>query len=388
MGLPLGLSFAQAGHRVTLYDINRKSLALLAEGRMPFQEEGGEAALHACLGKTLHLSNEVTSITDKDAIVCIVGTPIDEHLNPQVQRLLTLADELASHLRPSQLFVLRSTLYPGATLRVHDHLQRKVPGIDVAFCPERVVQGHALTETRRLPQIVSGVGVRARARARTLFGSISKTILELEPTEAELAKLFCNAWRYIAFAVANQFYNVCADNDIDYYRVHSTIVRDYPRMAGLPLAGFAAGPCLFKDTMQLSAFFQNDFPLGHSAMLVNEQMPRTVVRQLQRHGNLNGKKVGILGMAFKADSDDTRESLAFKLRKLLLVEGAETACADPFVDLPWLTPLDDVLATADLLVIAAPHSCYATLEPRQPVVDIWNLLGQGGLLHEPNADPR
>lgn len=379
-GLPLGLSLAKAGHDVTLYDIDKRALAMLAEGRMPFQELGAEEVLARHLGKNLHVSNVPSVLTNKDVVVCIVGTPIDEYLNPQVQRLLSLVDELATHLNDQQLFVLRSTLYPGATARVHEQLSRVLPGIDVAFCPERIVQGNGLAEIGSLPQIVSGMTDSALVRARRLFESICKTVIELTPMEAELGKLFCNAWRYIAFGVANQFYSVCAENDIDYYRVRRAIVQDYPRMAGLPLAGFAAGPCLFKDTMQLSAFFPNDFPLGQSAMLVNEQMPRTVIRQLMRHTDIKNKAVGILGMAFKGDSDDVRDSLAFKLRKLLIVEGARPLCTDPFVQLPWLERLDEVLSEADLLVIAAPHQCYAELKPRQPIVDVWNLLRLGGLL--------
>src|SRR5207248_1687249 len=141
-------------------------------------------------------------------------------------------------------------------------------GIDVAFCPERVVQGFAIREIGTMPQMISAVSERGLARARTLFQRICPSTVDLTPMEAELSKLFCNAWRYITFAVANQLYTVCADHGIDYYTILDAVTRDYPRMKGLPKAGFAAGPCLFKDTMQLAAFFPNEFPLGHAAMLV------------------------------------------------------------------------------------------------------------------------
>src|SRR4029077_1855850 len=165
------------------------------------------------------------------------------------------------------------------------------------FCPERVAQGAAIKEIGTMPQMISGVGERALARARNLFRRICPVTVDLKPMEAELAKLFCNAWRYITFAIANQFYTVCADHGVDYYDIWEAVTRDYPRMKGLPKAGFAAGPCLFKDTMQLAAFFANDFPLGHAAMLVNEQLPRAVVRQLAHKHDLTTKTVGILGMA-------------------------------------------------------------------------------------------
>jgi len=380
VGLPLGLSFAKAGLDVCLYDINQQSIASLREGRMPFIEEGGEELLRAHLGKNLTLSSDPNVLSAADDVVCVIGTPIDEHLSPKLSGLIDAVDQLRAYLRPNQLFVLRSTVFPGATLKIQAHLQKHVPGIDVAFCPERVAQGFAINEIGTMPQMISGVGERAIARARRLFARICPSTVDLEPVEAELAKLFCNAWRYITFAVANQLYSLCADNGIDYYTIHDAVTRDYPRMKGLPKAGFAAGPCLFKDTMQLASFCPNELPLGHAAMLVNESMPRGLVRQLQSKFDLKDKTVGILGMTFKGDNDDVRESLAFKLRKLLRLECKEVLCTDEFAQLPWLLPVDKVLAQADIIVIGSPHSAYKTLAPRQPVLDPWNLLGRGCLL--------
>lgn len=381
VGLPLGLSFAAAGLRVVLFDINANVFAQLRDGHMPFMEEGGAELLRAHMGKNLTLSNDPECLAQVDNIVCIVGTPIDEHLNPQVDHLLRTVDEIGKHLRSTQLFVLRSTVFPGATEAIDRHLQRLVPGIDVAFCPERVTQGHALREISGMPQIISGVQERALARARALFQTICPTTIELEPIEAELAKLFCNAWRYITFAIANQFYTVCAENRIDYYAIWEAMRRDYPRMQGLPKAGFAAGPCLFKDTMQLASFFANDFPLGHSAMLVNEQLPRRIVRLLDQQIHLADKRVAILGMTFKGDTDDFRESLAFKLRKLLQLECREVLCTDEYASLPWFGPLEEAIAQADAVIIGAPHSRYHSLKLDKPFVDPWNILGRGGLVN-------
>jgi UDP-N-acetyl-D-mannosaminuronic acid dehydrogenase len=218
-------------------------------------------------------------------------------------------------------------------------------------------------------------------RARDLFACMAETVIELEPLEAELGKLFCNSWRYIVFASANQFYSLCVAHGLDFYRIWDAITRDYPRLAGFPRAGFAAGPCLFKDTMQLAAFYDHEFSLGQSAMLVNEGLPRVLVQHLRdAAAPLAEKTVGLLGMAFKGDIDDTRESLAFKLKKVLTLECREVLCTDELARGPWWSPLEDVLARADLLVIASPHSRYRGLAPRQPVLDPWNLLGRGGLL--------
>ena len=275
VGLPLGLSFAEAGVDVVLFDINANSVRSLHEGKMPFAlGEGGEELLRRHIGNRLTASIDPETLRTCEHIICVIGTPIDEHLNPKVDTLIDAVKGLVPYLNASQLFVLRSTVFPGATQKVYEHLQRWVQGIDVAFCPERVAQGAAVKEiVDDAPDDLSGVGERALGRARYLFRQICPETVELQPIEAELAKLFCNAWRYITFAIANQFYTVCADHEVDYYDIWEAVTRDYPRMKGLPKAGFAAGPCPSSDTMQLARISSaNDFPLGHAAMLVNEHV--------------------------------------------------------------------------------------------------------------------
>jgi UDP-N-acetyl-D-mannosaminuronic acid dehydrogenase len=379
VGLPLAIAFAAKGCEVTIVDINAAAVEAVNNGIVGFMEEGSEEQLRRYIGKNLRATTDASAARAVDNVICVVGTPIDEHLNPQVDKLIALTDSLKPHLRAGQLFVLRSTVFPGATQMVAAHLQANVPGVDVAFCPERVAQGYSLKEIAELPQIVSGTTPKARTRARALFGLLTEKIIDLETTEAELSKLFCNAWRYTVFAVSNQFYALCAANGIDYYRVWEAVTRDYPRMKGLPKAGFAAGPCLFKDTMQLAAYFNNDFTLGQSAMLVNEGLPRVLMQQLRKH-DLRSKTVGILGMAFKGDNDDARDSLAFKMKKLLAIESKRVLCSDPYVKSSGLVSLEEVLETADIIVIGAPHTVYKTLRPTQPVLDVWNHLGRGGLL--------
>jgi UDP-N-acetyl-D-mannosaminuronic acid dehydrogenase len=274
---------------------------------------------------------------------------------------------------------------PGSTALVDRWIAARVPNIDVACCPERVAQGHSIREIRTLPQIVAGTTPRATARAAALFARVAATVIEVAPLEAELAKLFCNAWRYVSFAVSNQFYQICTESGLDFYRVYDAATRDYPRMRSLPRAGFTAGPCLFKDTMQLACFGERRFSLGQAAVEINEGFPLQLLKQL-RPLNLADKTVGLLGMAFKGDSDDTRDSLAFRMRKLLHLEAGRVLCTDPLVSLPWLTPLPVVLAEADVLVLTAPHSTYSGLTPRQPTLDPWNLLGRGGNVFFPEID--
>ena len=379
VGLPLAVTLAAKGCDVTIVDIDANAVAAVNAGKVGFVERGAEGLLRRHIGGNLRATTESEGVVGTDVVICVVGTPIDEHLNPQVNKLRLVVEQLRGYLRAGQLFVLRSTVFPGATQHFARWLEDRIPGMDLAFCPERVAQGYAVEEIGSLPQIVSGVTPRALARARALFELVAAEIVELSTTEAELGKLFCNAWRYISFGVANQFYSLCADNNIDYARVHAAICKDYPRMRGLPGAGLAAGPCLFKDTMQLAAYYQNNFSLGQAAMLVNEGLPRLLVAQMRRLG-LATKTVGILGMAFKGDNDDTRESLAFKLKKLLELECRRVLCTDPLVKGDWLLPLEQVLDEADALIVGAPHSRYRDLRPRQPVLDPWNLLGRGGLL--------
>jgi UDP-N-acetyl-D-mannosaminuronic acid dehydrogenase len=212
-----------------------------------------------------------------------------------------------------------------------------------------------------------------------LFSPLGVELIEMSPLEAELDKLFTNVYRYISFAVANQFYMVASEWNIDPYRILHAMKKDYPRAAHLPMPGFAAGPCLFKDTMQLSAFTSDHFPLGQAAMQVNEGLPAYIVSALERrYGGVAGKCVGILGMAFKADSDDPRASLSYKLRKLLRWNGAEVLATDPYVVDDRLVPLERVLAESEILVLGAPHRQYRGLQVGgKDVVDVWGALGTG-----------
>ena len=212
-----------------------------------------------------------------------------------------------------------------------------------------------------------------------MFRHLTSNTIRTTSKEAELTKLFTNTWRYMKFAVANQFFAIADQAGVDYTNVLRAIREDYPRAADLPGPGFAAGPCLFKDTMQLAAFTSDHFPMGQAAMQINEGMPAYIVSALERrHGSLRGRTVGILGMAFKAESDDIRASLSFKLRKLLEWAGATVLCTDPYVEDARLSPLDDVLERSEILVIGAPHRAYRSLDlTGREVVDIWNATGGG-----------
>jgi UDP-N-acetyl-D-mannosaminuronic acid dehydrogenase len=250
----------------------------------------------------------------------------------------------------------------------------------IAFCPERIVQGYAVEELQRLPQIVSGTTSEAEDAAATLFGHIAPEIVRLSPMEAELVKLFSNAYRYIQFAVTNQLYLIANSAGVDYYRVLEAMKKGYPRLADIPGAGLAAGPCLFKDTMQLAAFYKNQFSIGHAAMLVNEGLPMFVVDNLSSRCNLEEKTVGLLGMAFKANNDDPRSSLSYKFKKLLMFRAKAVLTTDPYIRTdPALLPVEEVIAKSDILILCAPHSAYRELNlGDKEVIDIWNFWAGRG----------
>ncbi len=383
IGLPLGIVFAHAGVRVDLLDVDTAKIALVNAGRMPFLEKSAEEVLRNVIGKTLNATQDNACLCDADSVVAVLGTPLDEHLNPEVGDFVRNIDAAIDHLPEDTLLVVRSTVYPGVTKMVYDRIQHRGRKIYVAFCPERIAEGKAMEEIGKLPQIISAFEPEALKRARQLFGLINSEMIELAPLEAELAKLFTNSWRYLNFAISNQFYLIAESYGIDFYRIHDAVTQHYPRMSGFARAGFAAGPCLLKDTMQLSAFCGNNFFMGHAAMLANEGLPNFVVSQLRKVG-LAGKKVTILGMAFKADSDDKRESLSYKLRKLLIFEAEKVLCSDPFIHDPDFVPLDHAVQQADIIVLGAPHSVYRnlTIPSGKRVIDVWGFWGEHNLHRE------
>src|SRR5215469_6630804 len=374
VGLPLGIVLAsKAGLQVDLLDIDPAKVDLVNSGKMPFLERGADELLRQVAGKSLRATLDPKVINTADAVITVVGTPVDRHLNPTVGEVYRSIDALLDHMRDGTLLVLRSTVYPGVTKLVYDRLNRLNRNVLLAFCPERIAEGNAIEELIKLPQIVSGFEPEATAAASKLFGLIAPSLIELAPPEAELAKLFTNAWRYANFAISNQFYMLAQSRGLDFYRIHDAVTRDYPRMRSFAKAGFAAGPCLLKDTLQLAAFSQNNFFLGHAAMLINEGLPMFLVEQLRPH-DLANKRVAILGMAFKAESDDKRDSLSYKLKKLLEVEALEVLCTDPFIKEEGFVPMETAIRKADIVIVGAPHTAYRDLEipAGKIVIDPWN----------------
>jgi len=383
VGIPLVLSFAAKGLKVNVNDLNLDSLACLKAGRLPFIEYGAEELLaNALRDERLIFTSKPSEISSSGPVIITIGTPVDEFLNPERHVIQQCIDTLLPYLGNEQLLILRSTLYPGTTDWISAYLERLNRSFKVAFCPERIVQGYGVDELAGMPQIVSGNSPEAAEEAAMLFRSIAPEIVMLDPIEAEFAKLFNNAYRYIEFAVTNQFYLIAKSAGLDYQRILRAMKYKYPRARNIPTPGYAAGPCLVKDTMQLTAFARNEFSLGNAAMLVNEGLPLHIIADLRRRYDLGKMTVGLLGMAFKSEIDDIRASLSYKFKKMLNGYAREVLTTDPFVTVdPDLLPFDEVVERSDVLILCTPHNSYKDADLKgKPVVDVWGMLENVNLI--------
>src|SRR6266487_4969205 len=353
VGLPLAIALARQGGLVGVYDVSEAAVSTVNSGLLPSDEPGAAEALKQVVAEgRLEAFSDSAVVATAEHVIMVIGTPVDEHLNPDQGAILKALSECARYLRDGQVLILRSTVYPGVTALVEEMVARLGVRMDVAFCPERIAEGKAMTELSELPQIVSSRTPRGADRASALFSMLTPVLVHMTPEEAELAKLFTNAWRYIKFATANQLYMMANDRGLDFEQIRQGLMLDYPRAADMSAAGFAAGPCLFKDTLQLAAYNNNNFALGHTAMTINEGLPLYLVHRLEQRFNLRDMTVGILGMAFKGGSDDIRSSLSYKLKRILAFKANKVLCADPHVTVdPNLVPHEELMARSDLLVI-------------------------------------
>ena len=389
VGLPLALSFADRGLRVMGIDNDPVRLNAVREGQMPFQETGTDELL-ARLHPTglLALTDRVEDAAAADHIVITLGTPSFSHIEIDMSAVRSVVDDLIAHLRPGHALTLRSTIAPGTTEFVAGYIAKHrdfTIGEDlfVAHCPERIAAGHFLEEISTLPCIVGGVGERSGEVVGNLFEVFGARIVQTTPVQAELAKIWTNIIRYTQFALPNLLMMDCDQYGANVFDVIDLINRDYPR-GGIARPGFTAGTCLRKDFT-----FSEERSSAPGMLLavsrVNETVPHFLVEGVKRRlGTLSGRKVAVLGLAFKADTDDERDSLAHKLVRLLERELADVAIHDPHVATPTLG-LDEAAAGAEVVFVATNHSEFCsprTLErigelgsAECLVVDPWNCFG-------------
>ncbi|MBA3329099.1 MAG: nucleotide sugar dehydrogenase [Solirubrobacterales bacterium] len=389
IGLPLALSFADRGLRVLGVDKDPERLAAVRDGQMPFYEPGAQDALaRVRAADTIAVTDRVAHAAQADCIVITLGTPSFSHVEIDIRDIRSALDDLLPHLRPGHTIALRSTIAPGTTEFVAGYLAKHrgfVIGEDVfvAHAPERIAAGRFFEEIGTLPCIVGGVGEASGERVGALFDVFGAPIVQTTPVQAELAKIWTNILRYATFALPNLLMMDCEQHGANVFSVIDLINRDYPR-GGIAMPGLTAGTCLRKDFA-----FSEERSAAPGMLLavsrVNESVPLFLVEGLKRRmGSLNGRKVAVLGLAFKGNTDDERDSLAHKLIRLLERELADVTVHDPRVATPT-PPLEETVAGADAVVVAANHSEFCTDATLRRIgalaggdaliVDPWNCFG-------------
>ena len=388
VGLPLALSFADRGLSTVGVDRDRAILDSVRAGTMPFHERGTQELLDRVgRGDLFALSDRIEDAAEARHIVLTLGTPTFSHIEIDISDIRSALDALLPVLRPGHHIVLRSTVAPGTTDFVAGYIEQQrglTVGRDVfvAHAPERIAENHFVEEIASLPHIVGGVDDESTDRVARLFEVFGSRIERTTPVQAELAKIWTNIFRYANFALPNLLMMNCEQYGANVFEVIDLINRDYPR-GGIAMPGLTGGTCLRKD-FAFSEERSSAPGMLMSVSRVNESVPLFLVEGMkQRLGPLRGKKVAVLGLTFKRDSDDLRDSLSAKLIRLLERELAEVATHDPHAPLPD-AGLDDVVQGAHAVIIATNHSEFSdhgtlrTVTERAPgalVVDPWNAFG-------------
>lgn len=375
IGLPLGLLFAEKGIKVNLYDKNLYAIKKINNSELPFVEENGVKLLKKNKKKIFATSNK-NCISKSNILIVCIGTPVKNN-KPDLIFFFKLFKEIKNLLNPNQLIIIRSSIYPGTCKKIYQFLGKNFTNI--SYCPERVVQGKSISELPKLPQVISGISSSAINKSKNLFSLICKKTIVTSILEAELIKLFSNAWRYINFSISNEFYMACENFNIKFDRIRKIMIDGYERNKNIPTAGFAAGPCLYKDTMQLNSFLKQSFSLGKVSTKINQKLPYFIYKQLLNKfkNNLKYKKIGILGITFKADIDDIRDSLALELFNLLKRKKLKVIFSDNYnLTLKKNLNQKKLISKSDIIIIGAPHKVYKTIKiPKNKyLIDIWGFI--------------
>jgi UDP-N-acetyl-D-mannosaminuronic acid dehydrogenase len=384
VGLPLALCFADRGLAVLGVERDRSVLDSLDAGNMPFHETGTQELLERVLRRgALRCTQIVQDAAAAEHIVLTLGTPAHIHVEIDMSQIRGVIDDLLPVLREGSSLVLRSTVAPGTTEWVAGYIAQRrgfSVGEDlfVSHVPERIAESHFLEEIATLPCIVGGVGAGSGAKAAELFEAFGTEIVQTTPVQAELAKIWTNILRYTEFALPNLLMMNCEEYGANVFEVVDLINRDYPR-GGMAPPGLTAGSCLRKDFV-----FSEERSSAPGMLMavsrVHETVPLFLVEGLKRRlgGSLRDRKIAVLGLSFKRDSDDVRDSLSFKLIRLLERELAHVARHDPHVP-SESEPLESALAEVDAVVVATNHSAFEDIVPRLPtgalLVDPWNVTG-------------
>ena len=375
VGLPLGLAFASKNFKVHLIDTNEKNLSLISNNEMPFFEIGAKNVLKKINKKKLfYYETNLQNLNASKYIIICIGTPINSKLKPDLKSFYSLIRKLKSKIKKDQILIVRSSVLPGTNEKIKEILKNK--NNNIVYGPERIVQSKSLIELPKLPQILSSEKQAAFLKSKNLFRKITKVIIKTTILEAELIKLYSNANRYINFAIANQLYTLSHIHNLNFKRIRDIMQLGYERNLNLTKAGLTAGPCLVKDTMQLKYFTKNNFELGFAAMKINERIPDIIIEKLKKIKNYKLKKIGVLGLAFKGETDDVRDSLAIKLLEKLKKLNLNILQSDEYFKNKKNISKTNLIKHSDIIIIGAPHNAYKRIKisNKKRIIDIWDII--------------
>jgi len=375
VGLPLAATLALVGHRVYAIDTSVERVRLIQAGQSPFYEPGLDDILSSVLGSGgLTLHTELSASANCDVVFVVVGTDLSDDNTPQNESVFGVVRQLLEFVSTTTTVVLRSTVMPGTTAAIARLLHGRVA--DVAFCPERIAEGKAVEELQHMPQLVGTQSGEPSELLTELFASLGVESVALTWKEAELGKLLLNSWRYSQFAIANEFRKICESQEVSFRRVRDAILHRYPRGQGLMGPGFAGGPCLKKDTLQLLAGSQRGSSLLQAVLDSHREMIPEVVHEVVNRAGSGDKVVVQLGLTFKPGSDDLRSSVAVELATELARQCENFLVVDPNVSNHTefkMVSLQEALDRADLVVVGTRHPEFLGITLNVPYIDIGGL---------------
>jgi UDP-N-acetyl-D-glucosamine dehydrogenase len=380
VGLPLAIAFAEAGSKILGFDIQQKRVDLVNQGQSYIADVGGGRLQVAVAQRLLEATTDKSRLKEIDAICICVPTPLTKTKEPDLSYVIHEAEQLSNYLQPGRLVVLESTVYPGTTREVILPILERSGlrgGIDffLAFSPERIDPGNKKYDIRNTPKIVGGIDSRSTQLTELLYRQVAEVVMSVScPEAAELTKVFENVFRSVNIALVNELAQLCQNMGISVWEViDAASTKPFGYMPFYPGPG-VGGHCIPLDPYYLATKAREyDFHTRfiELAAEINEQMPYYVVSRIMKalntHGkSLKGATVLVLGVAYKKDVADVRESPSLKLIQILQQEGAEVSYNDPFVPQIQLASnnlasekLTEVcLSSADCVVIATNHSSY------------------------------
>lgn len=360
VGLPLSLTLSLKGFNVLIIDDNYSAINKIKKCHPPFLETNLKENLKKVISKKkylLNFSSKISSIFDCEQIIICIGTPISKDLKPQNQTILKLFSNMKKYLNKGQNIIIRSSISPG-TYKI---IENKLRGYCISYCPERVAQGYSFLELPNIPQIISSRKRIGLLKSKKIFSNISKKIIYCSPEEAELAKLFSNAFRYIYFSISNEFYKISRKLNLEFSKIKKIMQDDYPRNKNIPRPGFVGGPCLMKDTMQLNSIKKTKNSLLYQSYLINENMPLFIFKDLIKKYKFEKKsKILFLGLTFKPNNDDLRGSLTFELYKKFKKNFMNTSYFDPYLKRETKLNINLLIQKNDYVILGTAHTFFSS----------------------------